>query len=170
MGVEAYTRRLFERAQALHVARCVYVNMLDRERGDFFRALGALKEAFGPHVVATEIPIGSEHELTGLIDLVDMKAYTYEEGTATEIPIPDELADQAQEYREKLMDEVADNSESLMERSLEGEYISHDEIVHALEEGTDSGHIFPVTCGIATNRLGANRLLEAIVDDLPSPP
>ena len=67
------------------------------------------------------------------------------------------------------MDEVAENSEALMERYLEGEEISHDEIVHALEEGTDEGHIFPVTCGVATTRLGANRLLDAIVDDLPSP-
>ena len=143
--------------------------MLDRERADFFRTLDSLKEAFGPHVVATEIPIGAEHELSGLIDLVDMKAYTYDDGDCTEIPIPDDLADQAQEYREKLMDEVAENSEALMERYLEGEEISHDEIVHALEEGTDTGHIFPVTCGVATTRLGANRLLDAIVDDLPSP-
>ena len=75
MGVEVSTRRLWERAQELRVARLVYVNMLDRERADFFRALDSLKEAFGPHVVATEIPIGSEHELDGLIDLVDMKAY-----------------------------------------------------------------------------------------------
>jgi elongation factor G len=79
------------------------------------------------------------------------------------------MADQAQEYREKLMDEVAENSEALMERYLEGEEISHDEIVAALEDGTDHGHIFPVTCGVATTRLAANRLLDAIVDDLPSP-
>ena len=67
------------------------------------------------------------------------------------------------------MDEVAENSEALMERYLEGEEISHEEIVTALEDGTDHGHIFPVTCGVATTRLGANRLLDAIVDDLPSP-
>src|ERR687883_1154003 len=77
MGVEVSTRRLWERAQELHVARLVYVNMLDRERADFFRTLDSLKSAFGPHVVATEIPIGAEHETTGLIDLVDMKAYEY---------------------------------------------------------------------------------------------
>src|SRR5690349_5950627 len=169
MGVEVSTRRLWERAQELGVARLVYVNMLDRERADFFRALESLKAAFGPHVVATEIPIGSEHEIRGLIDLVDMKAYEYNDGSCTEIPIPDDLADQAQEYREKLMDEVAENSEALMERYLEGEEISHDEIVTALEDGTDHGHIFPVTCGVATSRLGSNRLLDAIVDDLPSP-
>jgi elongation factor G len=144
--------------------------MLDRERADFFRALESLKSAFGPHVVATEIPIGSEHEIRGVIDLVDMKAYEYDGGEhGKEIPIPDDLADVAQEYREKLMDEVAENSEALMERYLEGEDISHEEIVQALEDGTDHGHIFPVTCGVATTRLGADRLLDAIVDDLPSP-
>jgi elongation factor G len=169
MGVEISTQRLWQRAQELGVARLVYVNMLDRERADFFRTLDALKDAFGPHVVATEIPIGSEHEVRGLIDLVDMKAYEYADGSCTEIPIPDDLADRAQEYREKLMDEVAENSEALMERYLEGDEISHDEIVTALEDGTDHGHIFPVTCGVATTRLGANRLLDAFVDDLPSP-
>jgi elongation factor G len=172
MGVEVSTRRLWERAQELGVARLVYVNMLDRERADFFRTLDSLKEAFGPHVVATEIPIGAEHELTGLIDLVDMKAYAYGDDPAhpcEEIPIPDALADTAQEYREKLMDEVAENSEALMERYLEGEEISHEEIVTALEDGTDRGLIFPVTIGVATTRLGANRLLDAVCDDLPSP-
>ena len=146
--------------------------MLDRERADFFRTLDSLKAAFGPHVVATEIPIGSEHEIRGLIDLVDMKAYEYDgsgKDNCKEIPIPDDLAELAQEYREKLMDEVAENSEALMERYLEGEEISHDEIVTALEDGTDHGHIFPVTCGVATAHLGADRLLDAIVDDLPSP-
>jgi elongation factor G len=169
LGVEVGTQRLWQRAQELGVARLIYVNMLDRERADFFRVLDSLKAAFGPHVVATEIPIGAEHDTRGVIDLVDMKAYEYVDGRCTEIPIPDDLADRAQEYREKLMDEVAENSESLMERYLEGEEISHDEIVGALEEGTDHGQIFPVTCGVATSRLGANRLLDAIVDDLPSP-
>src|SRR4051794_14981935 len=169
MGVEVSTRRLWERAQELGVARLFYVNMLDRERADFFRALESLKEAFGPHAVATEIPIGEEHEVRGVIDLVDMKAYEYADGECTEIPIPDDLADQAQEYREKLMDEVAENAEALMERYLEGEEISHDEIVKSLEDGTEHGHIFPVTCGVATAHLGTNRLLDAIVEDLPSP-
>ena len=169
LGVEVGTQRLWQRAQELGVARLVYVNMLDRERADFFRVLDALKDAFGPHVVATEIPIGAEHDTRGVIDLVDMKAYEYADGGCTEVPIPDELAEQAEEYREKLMDEVAENSDALMERYLEGEEISHDEIVAALEDGTDHGHIFPVTCGVATSRLGSDRLLDAIVDDLPSP-
>src|SRR5919202_1496247 len=172
MGVEVGTQRLWQRAEELGVARLVYVNMLDRERADFFRTLDALKAAFGPHVVATEIPIGAEHETRGLIDLVDMKAFEYTgagKDNVKEIPIPDDMADLAQEYREKLMDEVAENSEALMERYLEGEDISHEEIVTALDDGTDHGLFFPVTCGVATAHRGANRLLDAIVDDLPSP-
>jgi elongation factor G len=172
MGVEVHTSRLWQRAAELDLARLVFVNMLDRERADFFRALDSLKSAFGAHVVATEIPIGSEHDISGVIDLVDMKAYRYDSsdrGSCSEIPIPDELADQAQEYREKLMDEVAENSDALMERYLEGEEISHDEIVTTLKEGTNHGALFPVTCGVATQNLATNRLLDAIVEDLPSP-
>ena len=171
MGVEVHANRLWQRASELDLARLVFVNMLDRERADFFRALDSLKSAFGPHVVATEIPIGSEHEISGLIDLVDMKAYRYDgdgRDNCTEIPIPDELQAQAEEYREKLMDEVAENSDALMERYLDGEEISHDEIVSALKDGTNHGAIFPVTCGVATRNLGTNRLLDAIVEDLPS--
>ena len=175
MGVEVHTTRLWQRAQELDLARLVFVNMLDRERADFFRTLEGLKAAFGPHVVATEIPIGSEHEITGLIDLVDMKAYEYASTNpptrenCTEVPIPDELQAQAEEYREKLMDEVSESSDALMERYLEGEEISHEEIVAALKEGTNHGALFPVTCGVATRNLGTNRLLDAIVEDLPSP-
>jgi elongation factor G len=172
MGVEVSTVRLWKRAAELGLARMLYVNMLDRERADFYRALEALKGAFGPHVVATEIPIGSEHEISGVVDLVDMKAYSYEtaeRGAAVEVPIPDALLERSQEYREKLMDEVAEVSDSLMERYLEGEEISHDEIVGALKEGTNRGSIFPVVCGVATRNLGTNRLLDAIVEDLPSP-
>jgi len=172
MGVEVSTTRLWQRAAELDLARLVFVNMLDRERADFFRTLDALKAAFGPHVVATEIPIGAEHDVSGVIDLVDMKAYAYDgdgRENCREVPIPDELADQAQEYREKLMDEVAENSDALMERYLEGEEISHQEIVDALKEGTNHGALFPVTCGVATRNLATNRLLDAIVEDLPSP-
>jgi elongation factor G len=172
MGVEVGASRLWARAAELDLARMLFVNMLDRERADFFRTLDSLKAAFGAHVVATEIPIGSEHEIAGVIDLVDMRAYGYEgdgRGAARVKDIPEELAERAREYREKLMDEVCEVSDSLMERYLEGEEISHEEIVGALKEGTNHGSIFPVVCGVATRNLGTNRLLEAIVEDLPSP-
>src|ERR671914_290520 len=134
--------RVWESAEQLGLARTIFVNMLDRERADFFRSLESLKQAFGQHVVATEIPIGSEHELQGVIDLIDMKAYRYDgdgRDNCQEVEIPAELADQATEYREKLMDEVTE------------------------------GRLFPVTCGAATRNLGINRLLDCFVEDLPSP-
>jgi elongation factor G len=172
MGVEVNTDRLWQRAAELGMSRLVFINMLDRERADFFRSLDSLKSAFGPHVVATEIPIGTEHEVSGVIDLIDMKAYGYDDASrdnCKEIPIPDELQAQAEEYREKLMDEVAENSDELMERYLEGEEISHDELVTTLKKGVTEGHLFPVTCGVATKNLATNRLLDAFVEDLPSP-
>jgi elongation factor G len=172
MGVEVNTLRLWQRAAELDLARMIFVNMIDRERADFFRTLESLKGSFGPHAVATEIPIGAEHEARGVIDLIDMKAYEYagdDRDNCREIPLPDELQAQAQEYREKLMDEVAEVSDALMERYLEGEEISHEEIVTALKDGTNHGGIFPVVCGVATKNLGTNRLLDAIVEDLPSP-
>jgi len=172
MGVEVHASRLWQRAAELDLARLLFVNMLDRERADFFRTLEQLKRAFGQHVVATEIPIGSEHDVRGVVDLVDMKAFrqdSSERAGWSEIPIPDEVADRAQEYREKLMDEVCEVSDALMERYLEGDDISHQEIVDALKEGTNHGKIFPVVCGVATRNLGTTRLLDAIVEDLPSP-
>jgi elongation factor G len=189
MGVEVTTSRLWARASELDIARLLFVNMLDRERADFFRTLEQLKGAFdrkretrasgtnprfGQHVVATEIPMGSEHELEGIVDLIDMKALRHDpdtaaRGAATVEPIPEHLLAQAQEYREKLMDEVAEVSDALMERYLEGDEISHEEIVAALKEGTNHGSIFPVVCGVATHNVGTSRLLAAIVEDLPSP-
>ena len=179
MGVEVSTSRLWARAAELDIARMLFVNMLDRERADFFRTLEQLKRAFGQHVVATEIPIGSEHDVEGVVDLVDMKAFRQDSpdpairavspGGWSEIPIPETVAERALEYREKLMDEVCEVSDALMERYLEGDEISHREIVDALKEGTNHGKIFPVVCGVATRNLGTSRLLDAIVEDLPSP-
>jgi elongation factor G len=172
MGVEVNTERLWSRAAELGLSRLIFVNMLDRERADFFRTLEQIKESFGPHAVATEIPIGHEHEVRGVIDLIDMKAYEYDgddRENCREIPIPDELADRAQEYREKLMDEVAENSDELMEHYLDGVEISHEELVAALKDGVTNGSLFPITCGVATKNLATNRLLDAIIEDLPSP-
>ena len=135
MGAEVTTRRLWKIAAERDIARMLFVNMLDRERADFYRTLESLKAAFGPHVVATEIPIGSEQAISGVIDLVDMRAYSYEgaaRGNAAEIENPESDRARAQEYRENRLDEVAEVSDELMERYLEGAEISHEEIVEAL--------------------------------------
>ena len=171
-GVQVHTERLWRRADEAALPRLVFVNMLDRERADFFRTLEGLQDSFGSHVVATEIPIGSEHEVRGVIDLIDMRAFLHDSdgrGEEVEADIPEELLAQAEQYREKLMDEVAENSDALMERYLEGDEISHDETVAALKKGVTEGHLFPVTCGIATRDLGIERLLQALIEDLPSP-
>jgi elongation factor G len=170
-GVEVSTSRLWARAAELDSARLVFVNMLDRDRADFFSTLDALKQAFGPHVLATEIPLGSG-EVEGVIDLLDMAAFrqgSSERGDFQAVPIPDEQMELAVSYRERLMDEVSEVSDVLMERYLEGEKISHEEIAAALKQGTNHGKLFPVTCGVATSNLGTSRLLDAIVEDLPSP-
>jgi elongation factor G len=146
--------------------------MLDHERADFFAVLEQLKQAFGRHVVATEIPLVQDGEVAGVIDLIDMRAFrqdSAERGGFTELAVPDEQRQAVSEYRERLMDEVCEVSEALMERYLEGESISHEEIVQALKQGTNHGEIFPVVCGVATRNLGTTRLLDAIVEDLPSP-
>jgi elongation factor G len=171
-GVEVTTARLWERAAELDIARLLFVNMLDRDRADFFATLESLKLAFGAHVVATEIPLGAQGGIEGVIDLLDMTAFrqdSSERGGFSEMPIPDEQTQLASDYRERLMDEVSEVSDTLMERYLEGEQISHEEIAAALKQGTNHGRIFPVVCGVATRNIGTSRLLDAIVEDLPSP-
>jgi elongation factor G len=171
-GVEVTTARLWARAAELDIARLLFVNMLDRERADFARTLDSLKQAFGSHVVATEIPLEEGGEIVGVIDLLDMTAFRHNSagrGAFGEIPIPEGRSQLAEEYRERLMDEVSEVSDELMERYLEGEPVSHEEIAAALKQGTNHGKIFPVVCGVATRNLGASRLLDAIVEDLPSP-
>ncbi|HLI33368.1 MAG TPA: elongation factor G [Solirubrobacteraceae bacterium] len=172
VGVEVQTVRLWERARELDLACLLYVNMLDRERADFFAVLEQLKASFGPHVVATEVPLEGEGEIAGVIDLVDMCALRQQgpaRGAVAQEEIPPAQMERAQEYREKLMDEVSELSDALMERYLEGEQIEHAEIVAALKEGTNHGSLFPCVCGAATRNLGTGRLLGAIVEDLPSP-
>ena len=134
MGVEVGDRRGCGSApQELDLARLVFVNMLDRERADFFRTLDALKEAFGPHVVATEIPIGAEHERPRRDRPRRHEGLRVRRRRPRQLQArsrsPTSLARRAEEYREKLMDEVAEDSDALMERYLEGEEISHEEIV-----------------------------------------
>jgi elongation factor G len=171
-GVEVTATRLWARAAELDSARMVFVHMLDRERADFFATLDSLKLSFGQHVVATEIPLLEGGEVTGVIDLLDMCACRQESsgrGAAVEASIPEDQVELAGEYRERLMDEVSEVSDELMERYLEGEQIAHEEIAAALKQGTNHGKIFPVVCGVATRNLGTSRLLDAIVEDLPSP-
>src|SRR5947208_9465697 len=126
MGVEVGTGRVWSRAGGLGLSRGVVVNMLDRERADFFRVFEALRSQLSDRCVAVHLPVGSEHELTGIVDLIHLTAYTSAEGGKEGEPgeIPAELADPVAEYREKLLDAVVETDEGLMERYLDGQELS----------------------------------------------
>ena len=171
MGVEVGTSRAWKLADELGLARVIFVNMLDRERADFFRTLEALRNQLSTKCVAVHIPIGSEHELTGMVDVLHMCAYTSPEGgkEGEPGPIPDELAELAAEYREKLLDAVVETDEALMERYLEGQELDAHEVAAALKAAVTSGDVFPVACGVATKNLGTHALLDLLVEGVPSP-
>jgi elongation factor G len=171
MGVEVNTSRVWHRADELGLSRVLFVNMLDRERASFFRALEAVQSQLSPQCVAIHLPIGSEHELTGIVDLLHMTSYSSPEGDheGKPGPIPDDMADQVTEYREKLLDAVVETDEGLMERYLDGQELSADEVAHALKDAVTRGELFPVACGVATKNLGTTALLDLLVEGVPSP-
>src|SRR6478735_3026877 len=133
MGVEVQTSRVWSRAEGLDLPRVVFVNMLDRERADFYRALEHFRTQLSERCVAVHLPIGTEHELTGIVDLLHMTAYASPEGERESGPmeIPEELHDTVQQYRTQLLDSVVETDEGLMERYLEGEELGTDEVAHA---------------------------------------
>jgi elongation factor G len=171
MGVEVQTSRMWARADELGLSRVLFVNMLDRERADFFRTLEALRSQLSDRCVAVHLPIGSEHELTGIVDVLHMTAYTSPEGQreGEPGPIPDDLAEQVAEYREKLLDSVVETDEALMERYLEGEELGAEEVADCLKAAVTRGDLFPVACGVATKNLGTTALLDLLVEGIPSP-
>jgi elongation factor G len=171
MGVEVQTARNWQRADALGLSRVVFVNMLDRERADFFRTLEQLRSQLGQQCVAVHMPIGAEHELTGIVDLLHMTAYTSPEGEREGKPgeIPAELADQVAEYREKMLDSVVETDEGLMERYLDGQELGAEEVAAALKTAVTRGELFPVACGVSTKNLGTTAVLDLLVEGVPSP-
>jgi elongation factor G len=171
MGVEVGTSRQWGRASEADLARVLFVNMLDRERADFFRALASISEQLSDKCVAVHLPIGSEHELTGIVDVLHMCAYMSPEGgkEGDPVEIPAEMADQAAEYREKLLDAVVETDEALMERYLEGQELDAAEVASALKTAVTRGEVFPVACGVATKNLGTHALLDLLVEGVPSP-
>jgi elongation factor G len=171
MGVEVGTTRLWKRADSGGDARVIFVNMLDRERAEFFRSLESIRSQLSERCVAVHLPIGAEHELTGIVDLLHMCAYASPEGAREEkaIEIPAEMADLASEYREKLLDAVVETDEALMERYLEGQELDAADVAHALKDAVTRGEVFPVACGVATKNLGTTALLDLLVEGVPSP-
>ena len=171
-GVEPQSETVWRQANKYHVPRIAYVNKMDIVGADFFRVLRMMRERLNANPVAIQIPIGSEADFVGIVDLVNMTAFTYYDEDGLDIregDIPANLLEQAQEYRDMLIEAVADIDDTIAEKYLEGTEPTREEIMAALHKGTVENKFVPVCCGTSYRNKGVQLLLDAIVDFLPSP-
>ena len=171
-GVEPQSETVWRQADKYHVPRIAYVNKMDIAGADFIRVVNMIRERLLTNPVPIQLPIGSEDSFRGIVDLIEMKAIIYidELGTRSQVDdIPPELLSQAQEYREKLIEAVADFDEVLMSKYLEGEEITSSAIKAALRKGVLANKLVPVLCGSSYKNKGVQPLLDAVVDYLPAP-
>jgi len=173
-GVQPQSETVWRQMNKYSVPRIIYVNKMDRLGADFFSVLARIKERLGANVAPIQIPIGAESDYLGYVDLITMKAATYDRDddkgkTFNEGEIPEHLKDQAAEYREKMIEAIADFDDSIMERFLEGQEISESEIRAALRKGTLANKIVPMLSGSSFKNKGVQAMIDAIVDFLPSP-
>ncbi|WP_457567759.1 elongation factor G [Desulfurobacterium sp.] len=172
-GVQPQTETVWRQADKYKVPRIIFVNKMDRIGADFFQVVKDVEEKLGAKPVPLQIPVGAEENFKGVVDLVTMKAIIWEEETLGakyhEEEIPEELVDVAEEYRERLLEALADVDENIMMKYLEGEEISPEEIKAAIRKGTLEIKFFPMLCGSAFKNKGVQPLLDAVVDYLPSP-
>jgi elongation factor G len=171
-GVQPQSETVWRQADRYKVPRIVFVNKMDRMGANFYKVYGQIRDRMRANAVPIQIPIGSEENFRGIVDLVQMKAYIYNNDTGTdieEVEIPDEVKELAAEYRTKLIESVAETNDALTEKYLEGEELTEAEIRAALRTGTISGTIVPMLCGSAFKNKGVQLLLDAVIDYLPSP-
>ncbi|MBF4500960.1 elongation factor G [Savagea sp. SN6] len=171
-GVEPQTETVWRQATTYGVPRLVFVNKMDKTGADFLYAVGTLHDRLQANAHPIQLPIGAEDDFTGIIDLVEMKATMYGNDLGTDIEvveIPEEYKEQAEEYREKLLEGLADVDEELMEKYLGGEELSVEEIKAAIRRATLAVEFYPVVCGTAFKNKGVQLVLNAVVDYLPSP-
>ena len=171
-GVEPQTETVWRQAERYNVPRMAYVNKMDITGADFFNVMKMMRERLNANPVAIQLPIGAEDEFKGIIDLVKMDAIVYEDdlGKVTdEVEIPAEYKEQAEEYREKLVEACAEADDELMEKYLGGEEVTEEEIRRAIRKATIACEMTPVTCGTSYRNKGVQPLLDAIVDYMPAP-
>jgi elongation factor G len=168
-GVQVQTEKVWKYASEANLARAVVLNRLDRERAEFARALESVTRRLKGRLVPIEIPVGEESRFRGVVDLVRMKAVTYADGKPAEGDIPGELADQAKEFREKLVEAAAETDDELLNKYLEEGRLEETEMLRALRRGISEGTIVPVVCASAAKGIGSHALLDLIVSDFPSP-
>ncbi len=173
-GVEPQSETVWRQADRYHVPRISFVNKMDRAGADFFNVIKQIKERLGATPVPIQIPIGAEDDFTGVIDLISNKAYQWNEDnygmTYEEIEIPDDMKEMASNYRNALIEGVAEESDELLEKFMEdANSITDDLIIDAIRKATLELRITPLLCGAAFKNKGVQRLLDAIIDFLPSP-
>jgi elongation factor G len=171
-GVQPQSETVWRQADRYKVPRIAFINKMDRTGANFFKVYGQMRDRLRANAVPVQIPIGSESELKGIVDLVKMKAYIYTNDLGTDIletDIPDDILSQAEEYRTIMVEAVAEADDALMEKYLEGEELTEDEIKAGLRQGTIAGLIVPVLCGSAFKNKGVQLMLDAVIDYLPSP-
>ena len=169
-GVKVQTEQAWDFADEFDLPRVIFINKLDRERASFRRAFGEAQKIFKPKPIMIQLPIGKEDEFKGVVDLVAMKAYIYDNaGKAVETDMPAEMKDEVEIERETLVENIAETDDELLERYLEGETLTDDELKIALRKGTLARLFVPVLCGSATGNIGIDLLLNTITADLPSP-
>lgn len=170
-GVEPQSETVWRQADKYKVPRIAYINKMDRVGSDFFNVVDQIKERLGANPIPIQVPIGAEDHFEGIVDLVTMKAFYYidDMGTTEERAIPAELADICEKYREKLLEAVADTDEELTMKYLEGEELTEKEIIAGIRKATIAVKIIPVCCGSSFKNKGVQRLLDAVIDYMPSP-
>lgn len=171
-GVEPQTETVWRQATTYGVPRIVFINKMDKMGADFLYSVGTLHDRLQANAHPIQLPIGAEDEFNGIIDLITMKATMYPNDLGTdmeEIEIPEEYKAQAQEYREKLVEAVAELDEDLMDKYLNGEEITNEELVNGIRKGTLNVEFYPVVCGTAFKNKGVRKVLDAVVAYLPSP-
>jgi elongation factor G len=171
-GVEVVTQRVWNYCEEFKTPRLIVVNRMDRERADASRVLESVEKAFGRNVIPIELPIGAEKSLSGVIDLVRMKAYTYEmggNGKGKETEIPAHLNDQALAAHERLVELVAEGDDQLMEKFFEAGTLSEQDLVPALHNAIREDRIFPVIFSSGLGNIGADRVMDFIIDYTPAP-
>lgn len=172
-GVEPQSETVWRQAERYRVPRVVFVNKMDRVGADFFGVVEEIRRDLGANAVPIVLPIGCEEEFRGLVDLLGMQAILYEEDTEVgeprRVPIPGELVAQARKAREELIERVAEHDDQLLSRYLSGGEVTQADLVQAIRHSTLSGRVVPVLCGSAAANKGVHRLLDAVVDFLPSP-
>ena len=171
-GVEPQSETVWRQASKYGVPRLAYVNKMDITGADFYNVVKMMQERLSANAVPIQLPIGSEADFVGLIDLVTMKAEVYYDNEGKDIreeEIPESMRDLAEEYRQKMIEAAADEDEAIMEKYLECEEISEAELKHAIRKGTIANRMVPVCCGTSYRNKGVQPLLNAIVDFMPSP-